>query len=119
MTPTSVEVTVNLSQAKSLQVEAGHLKAKAQRLKAQLSSNGTANNQPLLRENVDDALTELAATEAAYKKEGKEPSYTPVIKVFFGDIRFTYDEALKVLSDKSAQAPRSEPRLLYANAIVG
>jgi hypothetical protein len=118
VTPTSVKVIVNPSQIQLLREEIERLSAKAQRLKKQLSSKDTADNQARLRSIVDDALTELAATEEAYKKEGKVPSYDPVIEEFFDDIRVTYNEALKALTDNSAQAPQSEPRLMYANAIV-
>ncbi len=117
--PTSVKVTVNPSQVELLQREIARLNTKLQNLTEQLRSKNAGDRQGVLRRNVDSALTELAATEEAYKKEGKEPSYTPVIEVFFGDIQLTYNEALNVLTYNAAQAPRTEPWLIYANAVVG
>lgn len=116
--PTSVAVTVNPSQIQLLRGEIDRLSIKAQHLKEELNSKDAADRQALLRGSVDNALTELAATEEAYKKDGTEPSYLPVIEAFFGDIRNTYNEALKVLTNNSAQELQSEPRFIYANAIV-
>lgn len=119
VTPTSVAVTVNPSQIDLLRGEADHLKAKAQHLKQQLSSEDLATDQVLLRSSVQDAVSELDKTEAAYKERGMEPSYAKAVDIFFDDIRFGYGQALKTLTAGSGQARQFGPQLERVNAAQG
>jgi len=101
--PTSVAVTVNPSQVQLLLAVADRLKARAQQLKQQLSSEGIAANQALLRNSLFEALADVDSTEAAYKQREREPSAAHAVNVFFDDIRLTYGDALKAISDQSAK----------------
>jgi hypothetical protein len=119
VTPTSVAVLVNPSQADLLRDEAKRLKAKAQHIRQQLSSESVAANQVLLRNSVQEAMSELGKTEDAYKGMGGEPSYAKAINAFFDDIRVNYGEAIKNLPNDSATARRTGPRLERVSAALG
>jgi hypothetical protein len=115
--PTSVEVIVNPSQTQLLLGEIDRLNAKYQRLKEQLNSNNGIDRDALLRNSVNDAVTELAETQSSYRKQETKPAYIPVIDIFFGDIKLTYDEALKGLANNSAQTLQTESRPILANVV--
>jgi hypothetical protein len=120
-TPTSATVIVNPSQIELLRYEAGRLKAKVEHLRQQLSSENIAANHVILRKSVQDAMTDLDRTEAAYKEKGDKdapPSYEKAVNTFFGDIRLTYREALKSLTDNSALLRQTEPRLVRVNSVT-
>ena len=123
VTPTSVAVTVNPSQVQLLLEKADLLKAKAQHLRQQLSSGDIAANQDLMRKSLQtslqEAMTELDATEKNYKEKGVDALSTPAINAFFDDIRFSDAEALKTLIEKFAQVPQTGPRLVQVNGFVG
>jgi hypothetical protein len=96
VTPTSVEVTVNPTQAKLLHVEASHLKNKAELLRQQLGSADTATKQFLLQASVHEAKNDVDKTEKIYKEQGSKQSseLAKDISIFFGDIRKDYTDAL-------------------------
>jgi len=119
LTPNSATVIVNPSQIQLLLAAADRLRAKAQRLKQQLSSENAATNHVLLRDNVQEAKEDLNRTEMAYKEKGTEPSPPPDVNIFFNDIRLHYDEALKTIASDSAQARRAGPRLMYVSSSLG
>jgi hypothetical protein len=123
VTPTSVAVTVNPSQVQLLLEKADLLKAKAQHLRLQLSSGDVAANQDLMRKSLQtslqEAMTELDATEKNYKEKGMEASFTPAVNAFFDDIRFSYSEALKTLTENFPKVSQTGPRLAGVNAFVG
>jgi hypothetical protein len=121
-TPTSATVIVNPSQIELLRYEAGRLKAKVEHLRQQLSSENIAANHVILRKSVQDAMTDLDRTEAAYKEKGDKdapPSYEKAVNTFFGDIRLTYREALKSLTDNSALLRQTGPRMVLVSSVVG
>jgi hypothetical protein len=119
VTPTSVKVIVNPSQVQLLRGEIDRLNAKAQNIKEELRLKSPADRQALLLGGLNDAAAELATTEKTYKEQGKEPSYIPAIDMFFGDIKLTYDQAIKALTDSSVRAPQTGPRLKSVNAVLG
>jgi hypothetical protein len=118
VTPSSVEVTVNPSQIKLLQVEAGHLRTKAEYLRQQLSTADTATKEVLLRTSVQDAKKDVDQTEKNYKQQGGEPSseLAKDIKIFFQDIRNDYADALKEPVKQSAQNIRGEAQFELVRA---
>lgn len=119
VTPGSVTVTVNPSQVQLLRAEAERLTAKANLLKQQLSSEGTAANLALLQRNVNQEIRELDNTQAAYKKDGVGPSSERAVNVFFREIRFNYEQALKALSGNSARPRAAGPRLERVSTGLG
>jgi hypothetical protein len=118
-TPTSANVTVNPSQAQLLRAEAARLTAKANLLKQQLGSEGTAANLAMLRKSVSQEISELVKTQASYKEDGIVPSSERAVNVFFDEIRFNYDQALKALSGSSAQSRLAGPRLERVSMSLG
>jgi hypothetical protein len=119
VTPTSVAVTVNPSQIQLLLGEADRLKAKAQHIRGQLSSENMTANQVLLQNSLQEALADLDKTEEAYKQKGSDQSSARPVNIFFDDIRFDYGEALKTLANQSAQGPQAGPRLERVSAALG
>lgn len=119
VTPSSAVVTVNPSQVQLLLGEADGLKAKAQQIKEQLSSEDPAANQVLLQNSLKDAVDDLDKTEKTYQKLELEPSSSRAINIFFDDIRFGYGEARKALTNQSAQGSQSGPRLERVSAALG
>jgi hypothetical protein len=111
VTPTSVAVTANPSQIQLLLAEADRLKAKAEHLRQQLDSENTAANQLLLRNSVQEAITDLDKTEENYKQKGLDQSSARAVNIFFDDIRLDYGDAIKALTSNSAKAPEAGPRL--------
>lgn len=92
-------------------MEAKRLTAKAELLKQQLSSVGTAANLALLRNSVKQAKSDLDKTQASYKEDGIEPSSERAVNTFFDEIRFNYDKTLRALPGDSAQSHLAGPRL--------
>jgi len=112
--PTSVVVTVNSKQADLLIQKIDRLN----QLKKQINSKGATATQAVLQSSVEEAKKDLDQTEELYKEKGNEPSFTPAIEVFFGDIRLHYNKTLKALAKNSAQAPQTEPRLKNVNTAL-
>jgi hypothetical protein len=117
VTPTSAAVAVNPAQIELLRAEASRLTATAERLKPRLVSGDDAAIQALLRASVQEALKDLAETEAKYKKLGKYSSTTPDTDIFFEDIRSTYERALKVVSDKSSLSSSADTNIAHGNRL--
>jgi hypothetical protein len=117
VTPTSVKVIVNPSQVQLLRGEIDRLNAERLNLKDQLKTKDAAGRQAVLRNSLEKATTELANTEAQYKKQETNPANLPVANIFFNDLKLTYDDAAKALTGMSARITESEPRLTYASAI--
>lgn len=119
VTPTSVAVTVNPSQIQLLLAEANRLKAKAEHLRQQLNSENLAVNQVLLRNSVQEAITDLERTEEAYKQRGVDQSSARAVNMFFDDIRLNYGEALNALTKDSARGLQTKLRLELVSRITG
>lgn len=119
VTPTSVAVTVNPSQIQLLRAEASALRAKAKALKQKLSPGDPAANQVLLQNSLQEAIADLDRTEEAYKKQGWDQSSARAVSVFFGDIRFDYEEKLKALASQSARSSQTGPWLEPVSAVLG
>ena len=109
--PTSVEVIVNPSQIQILSEEIDRLNAKAQNIQEELRLKSPSDRQAILLGGLADAMTELATTEDACKEQGNQPLFTPAIDIFFGDIKLSYDEALKAVANNSSRASN---RALFA-----
>ncbi len=109
--PTSVVVTVNPQQSELLVAEADRLKAKAQHLRQQLSTDDVFADRFLLQNSLQEALNDLDRTEKSFNEKGKESPSRPVT-VFFDDIRRSYRDALKIVIDSSAQISQTGPRFV-------
>jgi hypothetical protein len=121
VTPTSVAVTVNLSQGRLLLAEAKKLKAKAQHLKQQLNSENTAANLVILRSGLTEAMNDVDATEARYEEEaekGRDEPSRQAVSDFFDEIRSDYRETQKVLANVLAKSHKPGPQLLTVSAAV-
>jgi hypothetical protein len=118
VTPTSVVVTINPSQAQLLRGRADSLRARVDQLERQLSVEGSSSNRNLLLNNVQAALNDLDQTETVFKEKASEPTNGHV-DVFFDDIRADYGTALETIGSETAQVPSGVPRLLPTAAAKG
>jgi len=107
--PTSVQVTLSLSEAQLLRTEAVYLRARLQALKANIavgSQNSTQGSvAQALRTKIDAELGFLAATEARFHAlSSSEPQANGAASVFFGDLRVSYEDAKAQLKDRSTRS---------------
>jgi hypothetical protein len=119
VTPTSVAVTVNPSQIQLLSGEADRLKAKERDLDEQLRSRDLVANRALLKNSLQEAVTDVDTTEATFKQRGVDPEASRAINIFFDDIRFSYGEALEAMANESAQGTPIGPQLKAVKGFSG
>lgn len=119
VTPSSVAVIVNPSQAQLLLGEADRLRAKANQLKQEINSEHLIAGQALLRESVKEAIADVDKTETTFKQRGLEPSSSGKVDAFFDDIRLSYGEALQAVSDGSGKIRQTEPGFVHARLVLG
>ena len=129
--PTSVQVTLSISQAQLLRTEASNLRGRLQVLKANLTlSEGqlaVGSVAQTLRNRIDVELGFLALTEMRFHSlSGSDARPSAAASVFFGDLRVSYEDAKALLKEGSAlsewsgsfkwaslslgQAPSQQPR---------
>ncbi len=101
------DVTVNLSQAQLLRLEGTKLRRRIATLQTAVAELEKANASvgpmaELLRSNVKDAIDALQATESDFEKRSTEQKQISVSRVFFEDLRITYERALETV-DKQIQ----------------
>jgi hypothetical protein len=101
--PTSAAINVNPDQIQLLKGEADRLKAEADQIKAKIDSNSMTTAE--LRDTLQNVLAALTVTEAKYVQKGSRPSDAAEAKIFFGDIRRTYENARNTLTEKSERRP--------------
>lgn len=108
VTPTSVSVTVNPSQADLLLGQVDKLRAEAQRL-------ASVSDVSVLQSALLGLQRQLDQTESAFKTKGDSSSAQRfAIDTFFDDIRYSYGDALKALGPHSASLERARPHLVFA-----
>jgi hypothetical protein len=113
VTPKSAAVLkVNPAQIEILRLGAKALSARLDKLKVGLASR-ESNNENYRKQILDRALTEsindLQVTKEAFisKEESRDQTSTDATKIFFADIRLTYDEAAHALeaTDRATARP--------------
>ncbi len=103
-----IEVTVDPSRAQLLRLEGIKLQRRISDLKAAVveleqSKAGADSLAKLLRSNVRDAVVALQDTERDFEKLSTEKEI-PVSRVFFGDLRISYESVLVQISDSPHRA---------------
>lgn len=99
-------IAINPSQQQLLRKAATTLQLRVQALKAAIASYEQANQQgeipEILRENVRESLTALQATEGDFTRLATAQGQADQARVFFGDLRLNYSEALGILEHAAA-----------------
>jgi hypothetical protein len=108
----NAEVTVNPTQAQLLRLEASKLQERIAELqKAVLAFDKTdANTGPLtdlLRSKVSYEISALQATERDFENNSTEEKQKPYAEKFFDDLRITYENALRRISETPRAAADS------------
>jgi hypothetical protein len=92
--PTLADIGVSPSQAQLLRTEAIHLQARIQDLKGQIVEHKFDKSlTSLLRQNVEQAIQSLNATEHAFRSLDSSSKQQENSRVFFDDLRTSYREA--------------------------
>jgi hypothetical protein len=111
--PTSVAVIINPSQAQLFSAEAAKINADADHLDSSAAPNDS-DAGGRLQSALLTALKRVDETETTFKAYGKQNSNVPEVGVFFDDIRATYGNALKAVSEN--RQPGKSPLMLASNS---
>ena len=104
--PTSAEITVNLNQIQLLRSEATHLQERIQQLKSAVSEYVRADHEgavpSLLRQNLSESVNALTNTQAEFSKLTTNGAEGANAKIFFDDLRKSYENAISHLARATA-----------------
>jgi len=110
--PSSAEIQINPSQVQLFRRAAFALQLQVQSFKAVLAQsdvqNSSASLEPVIRRHVGEALEALAKTQVAFRGLASADTQGDAERVFFEDLRLSYEEVLKGLrKDQKKLAPMS------------
>jgi hypothetical protein len=108
--PTSAVLSISVPQADLLRRQLARLEERIQILKAAMSKYESASQKgevtPLLKQNLAEAMTALAATRVEFLELAPGSTQKEAAEIFFGDLRASYEEAIAALA-KAARNPES------------